>query len=124
MIEMSMCDQHLLDRHAMMLGTLQQTLRLAAGIDQRTPHSGVVPDQRTILLERRDRHNFAAQAHVRDTDCAPLAGGAPVSPLGRRRFRGSAGCSIRAGYAKLMSSFSNACTIAMLIACCVSMYLL
>src|SRR3546814_1336013 len=50
-----------------------QTLRLAAGIDQRTPHGGVVPDQRTILLERRDRNNFAAQAHVRDTDCAPLA---------------------------------------------------
>src|SRR3546814_19921171 len=79
MIEMSMCDQHLLDRHAMMLGTLQQTLRLAAGIDQRTPHGGVVPDQRTILLERRARNNFAAQAHVRDTEIGRATGRERVS---------------------------------------------
>src|SRR3546814_5032324 len=114
-----MCDQHLLDRHAVVLRTLQQAFGLAAGIDQRAAHRRVVPDQRTILLERGNRNNFAAQAHVRDTDCAPLAGRAPVSTLGRRRLRGSARCSISAGYAKMMSSFSNACTNAMLIACCV-----
>src|SRR3546814_9908057 len=85
MIEMSMCDQHLLDRHAVVLRTLQQAFGLAAGIDQRAAHRRVVPDQRTILLERGNRNNFAAQAHVRDTDCAPLAGRAPVSTLGRAR---------------------------------------
>src|SRR3546814_3612635 len=63
-----MCDQHLLDRHAMVLRTLQQAFGLAAGIDQRAAHRRVVPDQRTILLERGNRNNFAAQAHVRDTD--------------------------------------------------------
>src|SRR3546814_6571334 len=95
MIEMSMCDQHLLDRHAVVLRTLQQAFGLAAGIDQCAAHRRVVPDQRTILLDRGNRNTFAAPANVRDSDCALLAGRAPVSTLGSRRFRGSARSSIR-----------------------------
>src|SRR3546814_8205173 len=56
MIEMSMCDQHLLDRHAVVLRTLQQAFGLAAGIDQRAAHRS---EEHTSELQSLMRNSYA-----------------------------------------------------------------
>ncbi len=85
MIQMPMRDQQFFQRHAAPFGRGQQLLRLATGIHQGATHGFRTPDQRAVLLERRDGVDFGMQAKLR-RGCrgGHGAGLARKSPLGNR----------------------------------------
>jgi hypothetical protein len=54
MIQVAMRDEQLFQRHPLLRhGTLEQ-IQIATGIGQRAAHGFCAPDQRAILLKRRD----------------------------------------------------------------------
>ena len=56
-VDVAVREQNFLDREADLLDGGVDAIEIAAGIDHRTPHSFLVPQQRAVLLERRDRND-------------------------------------------------------------------
>ena len=55
MIDMTMGEEDLLDRHALLRGCGLEPVEIAARIDKGAPHGLRAPKQGAVLLERRDR---------------------------------------------------------------------
>ena len=64
MIDMAVGDEQLLDGDAIVGGDLLQPIEIAARIGEGAAHGFRAPQQGTILLERRDRHDNGLQGRL------------------------------------------------------------
>ena len=62
-VEVAMREQDLLGRHARLLDAGLDALEIAAGIDHGAPLGRLVPQQRAVLLERRDGNDGGFERH-------------------------------------------------------------
>ena len=60
MIDMRVGEENLLERHLALVGFGEHALDLASRVDHRAPPAVLVPDERAILLERRDGNDERA----------------------------------------------------------------
>ena len=61
MVDMTVCQQDLLDGYAGLSRRRLEARQIAARIDERAAHRRGAPQQRAILLERRDRDDRGAE---------------------------------------------------------------
>src|SRR4051812_19300251 len=65
MVDMAVGQQDLLDRDAGLSGGGVEARQVAAGVDERAAHGRCAPQQRAVLLERRDRDDGRAERRLR-----------------------------------------------------------
>ena len=65
MIDMPVGEDDLFDRHAVMRDRRLELGQIAPRIDQRAPHGLRAPEQRAVLLQRRDGHDGGPERRVR-----------------------------------------------------------
>ena len=63
-IDMAMRQQDLLDRHARLFDRRHDPRQVAARIDHRRLHRRGAPEERAVLLDRRDGHDRSAEGRI------------------------------------------------------------
>jgi hypothetical protein len=63
MVDVAMRQQDLLHRHAGLLDAGLDSIEVAAGIDHNAVLARLVPQQRAVLLERRDGNDGGFEGH-------------------------------------------------------------